>query len=305
MREISQSKLVVINYCIPFDTFIVFSIVTSTFVENREKFLGFGEMAAGSGLLVGPILGGWIYSSFGYFWCYIVLATLVGADMVFTWFFMPNSVNNDADESEEAKNCDHDHKSIQLEEEKVKYSWMIINRRGLFALSSCGILMIFENFKSAFLSVYLEYRGVDIAYHGWIIAISPFFYIFSGNFIGYIIDKAPRRIFMFFAFLLVSFALFMMGPSAMIGFPDELWLLYVGTGLIGLASGFVFIPILPEVIESVYIKKQLVEGDNENIDNIINDKSAALYGLFYAIGAIISPLIGSIIYNHKDPGPEE
>lgn len=40
----------------------VFSIVTSTFTENREKFLGYGEMAAGTGLLVGPIVGGWIYS---------------------------------------------------------------------------------------------------------------------------------------------------------------------------------------------------------------------------------------------------
>jgi len=115
--------------------------------------------------------------------------------------------------------------------------------------------MIFENFKSAFLSTHLEKKNVDISYHGWIIAISPFFYIFSGNFIGYVIDKAPRRIFMFFAFIIVSLALFMMGPSASIGFPDELWLLCVGTGVIGLASGFVFIPILPEVIESVYIKK--------------------------------------------------
>ena len=138
-----------------------------------------------------------------------------------------------------------------------------------------------------------------------IIAISPFFYIFSGNFIGYVIDKAPRRIFMFFAFLLVSVGLFMMGPSDLLGLPKNIELLYVGTGIIGLASGFVFIPILPEVIESVYINKQLVEGDNENLDNIINDKAAALYGLFYAIGAIISPFIGSVIYNHKSPGPEE
>jgi MFS family permease len=198
--------------------FVVFSIVTSTFTENREKFLGFGEMAAGTGLLVGPILGGWIYSEFNYFWCYIVLASLVGSDMIFTWFFMPNSVNNN-DEGGEDENCEHEHKKddlvsgAQSEEEKVKYSWMIINRRGLFALSSCGILMVFENFKSAFLSVYLEHKGIDKSYHGWIIAISPFFYIFSGNFIGYVIDKAPRRIFMFFAFILVSFALFMMGPS--------------------------------------------------------------------------------------------
>lgn len=184
--------------------------------------------------------------------------------MIFTWFFMPNCVNNndnndDGGEVAAIEECEHEEKrnssATMHEEEKVKYSWMIINRRGLFALSSCGILMVFENFKSAFLSVYLEHKGVEKSYHGWVIAISPFFYILSGNFIGYIIDKAPRRIFMFLAFILVTFALFLMGPSQLIGFPDKIWLLYIGTGLIGLASGFVFIPILPEVIESVYIKK--------------------------------------------------
>jgi len=68
--------------------------------------------------------------------------------MIFTWFFMPNSVNNN-DEGGEYENCELEHKrddlvsGAQSEEEKVKYSWIIINRRGLFALSSCGILMIF------------------------------------------------------------------------------------------------------------------------------------------------------------------
>lgn len=56
--------------------------------------MGFGEMAAGAGLLVGPIVGGWIYSEFDYFWCYIVLGALIICDMIFTWFVMPNSVNN-------------------------------------------------------------------------------------------------------------------------------------------------------------------------------------------------------------------
>jgi MFS family permease len=156
--------------------------------------------------------------------------------------------------------------------------------------------MTFENFKSSFLSVYLEEQGVPLVYHGWIIALSPFFYILSSNLIGRIIEMAPRRIFMFLAFISVTISLLMMGPTG--SFPDELWLLYVGTGLIGFSSGFIFIPILPESIEAVYIKRNLVEGDNEDIDNIINDKTSALYGLFYAIGAIISPYIGSVVYNY-------
>ncbi len=132
---------------------------------------------------------------------------------------------------------------------------MIINRRGLFALASCGVLMIFENFKSTFLSTYLEIRHVPLVYHGWIIALSPFFYIISGNVIGFVIDKAPRRVFMFSAFVVVSFALLLMGPSDLLGLPKNMEIIYIGTGLVGLASGFVFIPILPEVIESVYINR--------------------------------------------------
>jgi len=56
-------------------------------------------MAAGTGLLVGPILGGWIYATFNYFWCYICLAILVGCDMFFTLIYMPNSLNCNEDDS--------------------------------------------------------------------------------------------------------------------------------------------------------------------------------------------------------------
>ena len=41
----------------------------------------------------------------------------------------------------------------------------------------------------------------------------------------------------------------------------------------------------------------MVEGDDEIADGIINDKAAALYGLFYALGAIVAPLLGSAVYS--------
>ncbi len=66
----------------------------------------------------------------------------------------------------------------------------------------------------------------------------------------------------------------------------------------GGALGFVFIPILPEMIDSIYVKQKLVEGEDERIDGIISDKAAGLYGSFYSIGMIISPLLGSVIYEH-------
>lgn len=39
----------------------------------------------------------------------------------------------------------------------------------------------------------------------------------------------------------------------------------------------------------------MIEGDDDLLDAVLNDKAAALYGLFYAIGAIIAPLTGSFV----------
>ena len=37
----------------------------------------------------------------------------------------------------------------------------------------------------------------------------------------------------------------------------------LGYALLGVAQGFIFIPILPEVLDSVYLKQGLIEGENE------------------------------------------
>jgi len=74
------------------------------------------------------------------------------------------------------------------------------------------------------------------------------------------------------------------------------------TGLVinAIAQGFIFIPALPEAIESVYQKKELIEGEDDTLDGVLNDKAAALYGLSYAIGAIIAPLSGSLVNDYYD-----
>ena len=55
--------------------------------------MGFGETAAGLGLLVGPIIGGTLYVTFGYFWCYIILAGFILLSLLFVLIVMPNSIN--------------------------------------------------------------------------------------------------------------------------------------------------------------------------------------------------------------------
>ena len=63
--------------------------------------MGFGETAAGFGLMVGPMIGGSLYVIFGYFWCYIVLAGFLILSMIIVAVVMPHSMNKSGDTEED------------------------------------------------------------------------------------------------------------------------------------------------------------------------------------------------------------
>jgi hypothetical protein len=58
----------------------------------------------------------------------------------------------------------------------------------------------------------------------------------------------------------------------------------------------IFTPMLPEIIEAVYEKTGIVEGENENLDAVIADKASGLYFAFFSLGTITAPPIGSSVY---------
>ena len=59
----------------------------------------------------------------------------------------------------------------------------------------------------------------------------------------------------------------------------------------------IYTPILPEIIDSVYFKEGIIEGEDDNIDAIIADKASGLYMAANSLGVIISPSAGSFIYD--------
>ena len=54
--------------------------------------------------------------------------------------------------------------------------------------------------------------------------------------------------------------------------------------------------MLPEIIEAVYEKTELVEGEDENLDAVIADKGSGLYFAFFSLGTITAPPTGSVVY---------
>ncbi len=58
----------------------------------------------------------------------------------------------------------------------------------------------------------------------------------------------------------------------------------------------IYTPTLPEIVEAVYEKSGLIEGEDEDIDLVIADKASGLYFAAFSLGTIASPTVGSLVY---------
>jgi hypothetical protein len=93
-------------------------------------------------------------------------------------------------------------------------------------------------------------KKIPLEYNGFIISYGALMYMISTILTGYISYIMPKRLFILFSFVSLALGLFLMGPSSILGLPNYIWLFLIGLGLTDAAQGFLFIPILPEIIEA-------------------------------------------------------
>lgn len=121
------------------------------FPENREKYLGMGEAAAGIGLMVGPVLGGILNTYLGYRDCFLVFSGILALNIFFSFFILPASLNSS---SEEESKDDEFRKSLNSRKD-ISYKSFFTNRRVMFSYASCGVLCIMTSYAAGFLTIVL------------------------------------------------------------------------------------------------------------------------------------------------------
>lgn len=163
---------------------------------------------------------------------------------------------------------------------------------------SLTMVSYFVNFKQSFMIPYLEEsKKVKPNDLGKVLALSSLFQIISTTLIGFIINKAPKRIFIMLCFIMLTVSNILMGPSSTLKLDIYFMpLFFIGQSLNGFAQGFLFPPALPEVLDAIYAKQQLAEGENEAVDAILSDRASGQFGLFQCAGTISAPLVGSLVY---------
>lgn len=64
----------------------------------------------------------------------------------------------------------------------------------------------------------------------------------------------------------------------------------------GIFSVFVFIPIIPEMLERLQVDLNIIEGEDELVDMKLNDMVNEGYTLLFALSNFVAPLIGTYMY---------
>ena len=171
------------------------------------------------------------------------------------------------------------------------------NKGSVLMIISLILICIFQSFNTPIMAVIISDYGIPETQIGFIFAIPCFTYFITTLVISFVIHKIPRRLLFFGSFIFITFGLLLMGPSALFGLPNnDFSIIMVGWSLIGIAEACLYIPIMPEIIESIQVEHGIVIGKNEEVDHQLNDKTAGIYATFYSLGAIMSPNVGSILY---------
>lgn len=82
----------------------------------------------------------------------------------------------------------------------------------------------------------------------------------------------------------------------LLGYPDKLYMVIIGIGLLGTSVALIFVPLLSEIIDAVVEKEGIKESP------VLNDKASAVFNAAYATGCVTGPIIGGAIKDSFSAG---
>ena len=92
-----------------------------------------------------------------------------------------------------------------------------------------------------------------------------------------------------------------MGPTNYLGLPEHSkGIIMAGMVILGMIQAMIVLPVLPEVIDEVTLKYKLVNGVDPEADGKIHDTICSSYALFYQTSSLLSPIIGSSLFDTVD-----
>lgn len=107
--------------------------------------------------------------------------------------------------------------------------------------------------------------------------LASFPYLLSAIITPYWFKNTPRKLQFVICFFFSAIGFILMGPSSLFGLPNHLYFLLIGMFILGFVQPIVFIPCLPEAIETFQYKYRIVEGFDQEFDHKLGDTISSMY----------------------------
>jgi MFS family permease len=151
-------------------------------------------------------------------------------------------------------------------------------------------------FFQGFLTPELTQYGLNESSAGIVMSIISVSYLLGCLAYPRLFKSVPRKLQFLMSIIGFTTTMLLMGPSKFFNFPNELYVILLAYPLMGLNQVFIFLPIIPEMMERMYFKLQVREGDSAALDLRLSDLVNEAYVIIYAVSSFCSPILGSKLY---------
>jgi MFS family permease len=263
---------------------------------------GYVESSIGFGLMIGPVIGQALFSLLDFEYTFYCTSDILLIPVILTIFLIPNKHNRSAKDRNESMTS-----SQRKENDKsVTLKMMFTNKRAVMACLSSIFAMVIMLFYDTILSDQLIEIGVskDLVGNIWCLLILyrlhiryQLLRIHDINTVRGIScienQKDLRHLDVIRSCFGLIIAVWPIPPSELpivtnphLNLYRSLPMMLVGMVFLGFSCGFIFVPLLPEIIEAIQDKEGI--GENEEL----NDKASGFFNASYAIGCLIAPILG-------------
>ena len=165
--------------------------------------------------------------------------------MIIAIIFIPGQFNLEIVEEEE-ENLLENNKAKRTD---VTWKDILTNKHSNYAIVACFFGMFSIQFFLGFFADELIDLGLPANSVGYVYGCESLVYFLMCLIYPYVFEHWPRKITFVFAFFGFALCEILIGPSQALDLPHDYRLMLCGCPIMGFFQTFVFIPIIPEMLE--------------------------------------------------------
>ncbi|XP_078314592.1 MFS-type transporter SLC18B1-like isoform X1 [Crassostrea virginica] len=248
-----------------------YAILADAFPKYIATVVGYLELFTGVGMMVGPAIGGGLYSLWGYGLPFYVLGCVLVIAGIISFFTMPK-LNNV-------------HRTLSVSVLHLLKSPLVWFVAGCIISGSYSI-----SYLEATLSGHLLKLGISAVSMSLMFLIPPALYAITSPIWGWISDSKNYVVSLVMAGALLTPVFFLtLGPSPLLPLlPFSLWLVSLSLVGVGIFLSCLLIPSFTAILIGA---ENLGMDDNLDTFGVVS----GFYNSCYSLGAFIGPISGSVL----------